>query len=71
MPLLTPHMSISGSGAQQAVSSPFSLLRDVVVQHASGLTGEDIERGRGHPLEQLGLALTFGELLQGCNAGAC
>lgn len=39
----------------------FSLLEGVALRQAGGLTGEDIERGIGQPLEQLGVALTFGE----------
>eukprot|EP00878_Enallax_costatus_P006928 GHUV01007260.1.p1 GENE.GHUV01007260.1~~GHUV01007260.1.p1 ORF type:complete len:2890 (+),score=849.52 GHUV01007260.1:2-8671(+) len=64
MPLLTPHMdpdgnSSSSEGQTDAVSSPFAVLQDIVMKQAS-LTGEDIEAGRGQPLQQTGVALTFG-----------
>lgn len=32
------------------------------MRQAGGLTGEDIDRGIGQPLEQLGVSLTFGAL---------
>jgi len=44
-----------------AAASPFELLWNVVLQQAAGLTATDIYQGRGLQLEQLGLALTFGE----------
>jgi hypothetical protein len=33
------------------------------MRQAGGLTAEDIDRGFGQPLEQLGVSLTFGECL--------
>jgi hypothetical protein len=61
LPLLTPHMDSSAAGEQQGAGpSPFSVLRDVVQRQGSNLTAEDIERGKGQPMEQLGVALTFG-----------
>jgi hypothetical protein len=62
LPMLTPHMDSSAAGEQQgAAPSPFTVLRDVVLRQGSNLTAEDIERGKGQPMEQLGVALTFGE----------
>jgi hypothetical protein len=62
LPLLTPHMDSSAAGEQQgAAPSPFTVLRDVVLRQGSNLTAEDIERGKGQPMEQLGVALTFGK----------
>lgn len=64
VPLLSPHVapaaSSSGGSHADSASSPFSLLQEVILRQAGGLTGEDVERGMGQPLEQLGLALTFG-----------
>lgn len=62
LPLLTPHVDSSAAGEQQnAAPSPFAVLRDVVLRQGSNLTAEDIEKGKGQPMEQLGVALTFGE----------
>ncbi|WIA12623.1 hypothetical protein OEZ85_006280 [Tetradesmus obliquus] len=61
LPLLTPHVDSSAAGEQQnAAPSPFAVLRDVVLRQGSNLTAEDIEKGKGQPMEQLGVALTFG-----------
>jgi hypothetical protein len=58
-------MDSSAAGDQQgAAPSPFTVLRDVVLRQGSNLTAEDIERGKGQPMEQLGVALTFGECLR-------
>lgn len=67
MPLLTPHISNSSTAGAPPVQqcsalNPYAVLREVVMKQAS-LTGEDIECGRGQPLQQEGLALTFGKHL--------
>ncbi|KAF6253188.1 hypothetical protein COO60DRAFT_1463300 [Scenedesmus sp. NREL 46B-D3] len=63
LPLLTPHLDSNAAGEQQGAGpSPFTVLRDVVLRQGSNLTAEDIDRGNGQPMEQLGVALTFGAL---------
>lgn len=47
---------------QHPAAGVFSLLEEVAMRQAGGLTGEDIDRGIGQPLEQLGVSLTFGAL---------
>lgn len=73
VPLLSPHLeggSAAGAAAEQprrqaqqqpAAAGVFGLLEEVAMRQAGGLTGEDIDRGMGQPLEQLGVSLTFGE----------
>lgn len=62
LPLLTPHLDSNAAGEQQGAGpSPFTVLRDVVLRQGSNLTAEDIDRGNGQPMEQLGVALTFGK----------
>jgi len=75
VPLLSPHLeggSAAGAAAEQprrqaqqqpAAAGVFGLLEEVAMRQAGGLTGEDIDRGMGQPLEQLGVSLTFGECL--------
>lgn len=71
VPLLSPHVAnASAAAAEQAgpwgqqqhhAAGVFSLLEEVALRQAGGLTGQDIDRGIGQPLEQLGVSLTFGE----------
>lgn len=74
VPLISPHVpdpssaaaeSAGARGQQQQQQHPvagiFSLLEEVALRQTGGLTGEDIDRGIGQPLEQLGVSLTFGE----------
>jgi hypothetical protein len=50
----------AGRQRQHPVAGVFTLLEEVALRQTGGLTGEDIDRGIGQPLEQLGVALTFG-----------
>jgi hypothetical protein len=43
------------------IAGVFTLLEEVALRQSGGLTGEDIDKGIGQPLEQLGVSLTFGE----------
>jgi hypothetical protein len=75
VPLISPHVSSPATAAEPAaargqqhqqqhpVAGVFSLLEEVALRQTGGLTGEDIDRGIGQPLEQLGVSLTFGECL--------
>ena len=71
VPLLSPHLASTpaaraaeqpGAHGQrhQTAAGVFNLLEEVAMRQAGGLTGEDIDRGMGQPLEQLGVSLTFG-----------
>lgn len=69
VPLLSPHLSSPSataepSGAhrqwQHPVAGVFTLLEEAAMRQAGGLTGDDIDRGIGQPLEQHGVSLTFG-----------
>lgn len=56
-------------GTQAPPRSPFEVLRDVVLRQASGVTADDVERGRAQPLEQQGVVATFGALRFGYSYG--
>lgn len=69
VPLLSPHLTSPSATAEPAgahsqrqhpVAGVFTLLEEVAMRQAGGLTGDDIDRGIGQPLEQHGVSLTFG-----------
>jgi hypothetical protein len=56
---------------QHPVAGVFSLLQEVAMRQAGGLTAEDIDRGFGQPLEQMGVSLTFGGWAWHVSEGMC